>query len=105
MESKVRIELVLFDPGERQVKSQMRTESEAVYNITESSALKSAYKHASSVGLISLVAGGANGKARSCSRSAVRLSARVCSKYASVMNKRQLTKMSRIRKVINISIF
>ncbi len=41
--------------------------------------IKCAYKRASSVGVMLLVAGGTNENARSCSRSAVRLSARVCS--------------------------
>ncbi len=52
------------------MKGQIRAEI-----ITEKSALNSAFKRASSVGAMLLAAGGANGNARSWSRSAVRLNA------------------------------
>ncbi len=60
--------------GERHLKSKIRTEIVAMY-IADKSALKIAYRRASSVGVMLLVAGGTNGEAHSCSRSVVRLSA------------------------------
>ncbi len=67
---------------ERHVKSQIWVEMVAPY-IAEKSAFKSAYKRASSVGVMLLVGGGANRKARSCSRWAVRINTRVRRSYAS----------------------
>ncbi len=64
---------IRLDPEEIHLKRQIRIETV----VAEKSALKSAYKQASSVEVMLLVVGGANEKARSCSRSAVRLSARV----------------------------
>ncbi len=76
MSSNLRPQLIRLDPGGRRVKSRIRTGDVAVF-ITEERALKVHTKHTSSVESISLVAGGANGKARTCSRLAVCVSARM----------------------------
>ncbi len=49
--------VIRFDSGGRQVKSQLREQSVAAC-IKENSTLNGAYKHVSSVGFMSLVAGG-----------------------------------------------
>ncbi len=69
------MDFIRIDPEEIYVKRQIRIQTV----VAEKSALKSAYKQASSVEVV----GGANEKACSCSRSAVRLSARVRREYAS----------------------
>ncbi len=43
--------MILLDPGERHVNGRIRTETVAAY-IAEKIALKSAYKHASGVGVM-----------------------------------------------------
>ncbi len=69
-------EVIALDLLERHLKSKIRTEMVAMY-IADKSALKIAYRRASSVGVMLLVAGGANRKSRSCSRWAVRINTRV----------------------------
>ncbi len=65
--------LICIDPGQRHIESQIRVDAVTAY-IAKKSALKSAYKRARSVGLMLLVVGGTNEKARICSRSAGRSS-------------------------------
>ncbi len=60
-------------PVEKTGKGKISVEIVAAYK-AEKNALKRAYKRASSVRAMLLVAGGANEKARTCSRSAGRLS-------------------------------
>ncbi len=66
MPSLIRLEL-----GERHAEGVISADAVTAY-IAKKSALKSAYKRARSVGVMLLVVGGTNEKARSCSRSAGR---------------------------------